>query len=292
MNQNIVKNLVNVVNRSSTLKLPEYQTPGSDGLDVMACFDCMPIDDSSEKYVPVVIYSPKLVPIDKLGELGYNLLPGAPLMMNKVGDICTKMAFVEELPSDQEFEVKRKFSVNPSSVITLLPGERALIPTGLCTQLSDSRRIHVSPRSGLALKSGITVLNTPGKIDSDYTGIIGVILVNLGNAPFKIKHGDRIAQIALEESHKLTWNLVGGIEDTERGSGGFGSTGISESSVVDPSEVPSRIPQFEVGELVTRGIIQEVKFDSSMDQFVYTIKLHNSDDTVVLSEKVILDEIL
>lgn len=291
MNQNIVKNLVKVVNRSSTLKLPEYQTTGSDGLDVMACFDCTPIEDSDDKYVPVVIFSPKLIPIDRLSEHGFTLAPGAPLFMNAAGDICTKIAFVEDLPSDQNYEDKRKVSVDPTTVITLLPGERALIPTGLSTEMSEFRRIHVSPRSGLSLKSGITVLNSPGKIDSDYTGIIGVILINLGNTPFRIKHGDRIAQIALEESHKLTWEVVDVLADSERGSGGFGSTGIAERDP-DPSEVTSIAPQFEVGELVPKGEILSVKYSSEHRQFSYEIKLHNSNDQIVMLESEIIIDII
>lgn len=290
MNQNIVKNLVKVVNRSSSLELPEYQTPGSDGLDVMACFDCTPIEDSDDKYVPVVIFSPKLVPIDKLSDHGFKLAPGAPLFMNAAGDICTKIAFVEDLPSDQNYEEKRKVSVDPTTVITLLPGERALIPTGLSTQMSESRRIHVSPRSGLSLKSGITVLNSPGKVDSDYTGVIGVILINHGNTPFRIKHGDRIAQIALEESHKLTWELVGDIEDTERGSGGFGSTGVSDG--VDPSEVTSVAPQFEVGELLPKGKVLSVRYSSKYHQFIYQIEVHNSKNQIEMIESDIIAEII
>lgn len=277
MNSN--QNKIKVVNRSATLELPKYQTTGSDGLDVMACFDCIPTEESEDKYVPVVIFSPRLVVIDKLVEDGFKLVSGAPLFMNEEGDICTKLAFIEGT-DDKNFEIRKKISVTPDSCITLYPGERALIPTGLSTQMDESRRIHVSPRSGLSLKEGITVLNTPGKVDSDYTGVIGVILINHGNSPFKIKHGDRIAQIAIEESHKLTWDLVGGIEDTERGSGGFGSTGVTTTEF----NSSRKANLFEEGELTEIGRIVKVDYDSAINQYVYTIEDHVSDSRFSMVE--------
>ncbi len=109
--------------------------------------------------------------------------------------------------------------------IIIEPHERAAIPTGIFLQLPEILEAQIRPRSGLALKDGITVLNTPGTIDSDYRGEVLVILVNLSNKPFKINNGDRIAQIVISRVQKITWNNIEVLETTERGEGGFGSTG-------------------------------------------------------------------
>lgn len=108
----------------------------------------------------------------------------------------------------------------------LFPGERVLVPTGLKFCIPPGWEIQVRPRSGLALKHGLTVLNTPGTIDSDYRGELGVILMNSGGSPFSINHGDRIAQLVVAPTH--TANFVGGVvhNDTGRSAGGFGSTGV------------------------------------------------------------------
>ena len=118
------------------------------------------------------------------------------------------------------------------TTIVLSPGERALIPTGLFIALPEGFRLHVTPRSGLALKNGITVLNTPGKVDSDYRGGIGIIIINHGFEDFVIKHNDRIAQGAIELSCQLDWVEVETLSETERGEGGFGHTGRDRKSVV------------------------------------------------------------
>lgn len=110
--------------------------------------------------------------------------------------------------------------------IVLKPGERILIPTGLYIQLPEGYEVQIRPRSGLALKKGITVLNTPGTIDSDYTGEIGVILVNQSDWEFIINDGERIAQMVLNEVPQIVWNEVDSLENTERGDGGFGHTGV------------------------------------------------------------------
>tara|TARA_Y100001968_G_C19394494_1_gene737462 strand:+ start:1307 stop:1741 length:435 start_codon:yes stop_codon:yes gene_type:complete len=109
--------------------------------------------------------------------------------------------------------------------IIIEPHERAVIPTGIFLQLPEILEAQIRPRSGLALKDGITVLNTPGTIDSDYRGEVLVILVNLSNKPFKISNADRIAQIVISRVQKITWNNIEVLETTERGEGGFGSTG-------------------------------------------------------------------
>lgn len=113
--------------------------------------------------------------------------------------------------------------------ITLRPGERMLIPTGLKIQLPKGYEAQVRPRSGLALKKGITVLNSPGTIDSDYTGEIGVILINHGKEDFIISSGERIAQLVFNKVEQIEWEVVDSLEETERGEGGFGSTGTKDS---------------------------------------------------------------
>lgn len=111
---------------------------------------------------------------------------------------------------------------------TLQPGERALIPTGLSMALPDGYEAQVRPRSGLALKHGITVLNSPGTVDADYRGDVGVILINLGHEPFAIAPGDRIAQLVVAAYAQVEWALGESLPETERGSGGFGHTGTNK----------------------------------------------------------------
>jgi dUTP pyrophosphatase len=107
----------------------------------------------------------------------------------------------------------------------LLPGERKLIPAGIEIEIPKGYEAQVRPRSGLAVKYGVTVLNTPGTVDSDYRGEIKVILINQGNEPFVVKRGDRIAQMIVSPVSRVSWNLVQNLDETERGSGGFGHTG-------------------------------------------------------------------
>lgn len=109
--------------------------------------------------------------------------------------------------------------------ITLLPLERKLIPTGISIEIPEGYEAQIRPRSGLALKFGITVLNTPGTIDSDYRGEIGIVLINFGSESFTVKHGDRIAQLVLSSVEKCAFIQVENLEGTERGSGAYGSTG-------------------------------------------------------------------
>jgi dUTP pyrophosphatase len=109
--------------------------------------------------------------------------------------------------------------------VTIQPLGRVLIPTGLSIALPPGYEAQIRPRSGLALRHGISMPNTPGTIDSDYRGEIGVILVNLGQEPFVVKHGDRIAQMVIARYEQTTWEPVTVLGETERGVGGFGSTG-------------------------------------------------------------------
>ena len=114
---------------------------------------------------------------------------------------------------------------NISQSITLSPLERAMVPTGLYVELPEGYEMQIRPRSGLAAKHGITVLNSPGTIDADYRGEIKVILVNLSNSPFTIEPGERIAQMIVARYEQVEWQAVESLSETERGAGGFGSTG-------------------------------------------------------------------
>ena len=109
--------------------------------------------------------------------------------------------------------------------IILKPLERAMVPTGIYIALPDGTEAQVRPRSGLAAKFGISVLNAPGTIDADYRGEVKVILVNLSNEPFTVNPGERIAQMVVARYEKVEWDEVEVLDDTERGEGGFGSTG-------------------------------------------------------------------
>ena len=115
---------------------------------------------------------------------------------------------------------------NLESPITLNPMERAMIPTGLFIELPVGYEAQVRPRSGLAAKHGITVLNTPGTIDADYRGEIKVILVNLSSEPFEIQHGERIAQMVIARHEQGQFMAVDVLDETERGEGGYGHTGV------------------------------------------------------------------
>ena len=112
-----------------------------------------------------------------------------------------------------------------AEALTLAPGGRAAVATGFAIAIPEGYEVQVRPRSGLALKHGITCLNTPGTIDSDYRGEVKVILINLGDAPFTIARSERIAQLVPAPVQRATLAIVEQLDDTDRGSGGFGSTG-------------------------------------------------------------------
>ena len=116
---------------------------------------------------------------------------------------------------------------NIDQAIILAPLERSLVKTGLFVEIPIGYEIQVRPRSGLAFKKGITVLNSPGTIDADYRGEIGVLLVNLSSEPFVIEDGERIAQLVLALHEQASWQEVEILEDSDRGQGGFGSTGTN-----------------------------------------------------------------
>ncbi|MEI6507664.1 MAG: dUTP diphosphatase [Bacteroidota bacterium] len=112
-----------------------------------------------------------------------------------------------------------------SSPVIIEPMKRALIPTGLHIELPEGYEAQIRPRSGLALKHGVTVLNTPGTVDADYRGEIKVLLINFGEENFEIKNGDRIAQMIISLHEKAAWKQVSELSETNRGEGGYGSTG-------------------------------------------------------------------
>lgn len=109
--------------------------------------------------------------------------------------------------------------------ITLAPGARALVPTGMAMEIPQGYEVQLRPRSGLAHKHGVTLTNSPGTIDSDYRGPLGVLMINHGDAPFEIVHGERIAQMVVAPVVQADMIAVDALDDTDRGAGGFGSTG-------------------------------------------------------------------
>jgi dUTP pyrophosphatase len=113
--------------------------------------------------------------------------------------------------------------------MTLKPGERALVPTGLAMALPAGFEAQIRPRSGLAFKNGVTVLNSPGTIDADYRGEVKVLLVNLGQSDFVIERGMRIAQMIIAPYTQVSWSVVETLDETTRGAGGFGSTGVDQA---------------------------------------------------------------
>ena len=115
------------------------------------------------------------------------------------------------------------------SDVILQPGERALIPSGIAIALPPGTEAQIRPRSGLALKHGITLLNAPGTIDADYRGEIGVVLINLGQDPFTVTRGSRIAQMVIAPHAQATWRQVEALGESGRGEGGFGSTGLRQT---------------------------------------------------------------
>ena len=125
-----------------------------------------------------------------------------------------------------EFSAGMDLRANIDEAITLKPLERTLVKTGLYISLPKGTEAQIRPRSGLAFKKGITVLNTPGTIDADYRGEIGIILVNLSNEDFIINDGERICQMVIAKHESIVWENVEVLDDTVRGAGGFGHTGV------------------------------------------------------------------
>lgn len=131
-----------------------------------------------------------------------------------------------ELPSyATDLSAGLDLRANIEEAIVLKPLERTLVPTGLYMSIPAGFEAQVRPRSGLAFKKGITVLNAPGTIDADYRGEVGVLLVNLSNEDFVIENGERVAQLVIAKHEQITWEAADNLEETDRGAGGFGSTG-------------------------------------------------------------------
>ena len=132
------------------------------------------------------------------------------------------------LPAYETFEAAgMDVRANLTEPITLEPGARTLVPTGLFMQLPSGYECQVRPRSGLALKKGITVLNTPGTIDADYRGEVGIILINLSKEPFVVNPGERIAQLVVKQYTRVEWEQVERLDQTQRGDGAFGHSGTN-----------------------------------------------------------------
>jgi len=131
-----------------------------------------------------------------------------------------------ELPAySTSFSAGMDIRANLDFSVSLKPLERKLIPTGLFIELPEGYEAQIRPRSGLAIKHGVTVLNTPGTIDSDYRGEVGIILINLSDKEFIINDGERICQMVINKHETIKWNQVDLLEETSRGKGGFGHTG-------------------------------------------------------------------
>ena len=150
--------------------------------------------------------------------------------MNEVNVAVLPLPHFEglQLPAyetDRSAGMDVRAAVPEGEPMVLAPGARAMVPTGLSVAIPQGYEIQVRPRSGLAAKHGLTCLNTPGTIDSDYRGEVKVILVNLGQDAFTIQRGERIAQLVLAPVTRLAWQAVDSLDETERGAGGFGSTG-------------------------------------------------------------------
>lgn len=144
--------------------------------------------------------------------------------------LITRLSHGADLPlpayaTDDAAGMDLRAAVSEDAPVTLTPGARALIPAGISVALAPGFEAQVRPRSGLALKHGVTCLNSPGTIDADYRGEVGVILVNLGCEPFTIRRGERIAQLVIARYERIAWQEVHSLEATGRGVGGFGSTG-------------------------------------------------------------------
>jgi dUTP pyrophosphatase len=142
----------------------------------------------------------------------------------------TRLPHAEGLPlpayeTEHAAGMDLRAAVADDAPLTLRPGERDAVPTGLAMAIPPGFEGQVRPRSGLALRSGVTCLNTPGTIDADYRGEVKVILINLGEEDFTIRRGDRIAQLVIAPVTQAQWNEVQSLDETARGEGGFGSTG-------------------------------------------------------------------
>jgi dUTP pyrophosphatase len=141
--------------------------------------------------------------------------------------------FIQRLPGTEDLPLPRYMTGQAAGMDlmaavdveeTILPGERKLIPTGIRVAIPEGYEAEVRPRSGLALHHGVTLVNTPGTIDADYRGEVGILLINHGQAPFVVRRGDRIAQMVVHRVCRVCWNACSALIPTKRGDGGFGHT--------------------------------------------------------------------
>lgn len=147
----------------------------------------------------------------------------------QIGDVAVKVVnkSLNDLPAySTKDSAGMDLRASLTEPIELKPLQRVLVPTGIYIELPEGYECQIRPRSGLALKHGITVLNSPGTIDADYRGEIGVILVNLSDKPFVINNGERICQMVVARYERVKWEPVESLDDSERGDGGFGHTGV------------------------------------------------------------------
>lgn len=191
---------VSIINKSRH-QLPKYETSLSAGMDLCGDFSRIELVNGKPKKF---FFDADVVAI------GLAEDPDAPFVLDKDGNLLD-----EKIPT-----------VQVASVIEIKPGGRCLIPTGLFIALPKGYEAQIRPRSGLALKQGLTVLNSPGTIDADYRGEIGIVLVNTSNQPVRIKNGERIAQMVIAKHETVEWETVEELPSTERGEGGFGHTGV------------------------------------------------------------------
>ena len=142
---------------------------------------------------------------------------------------------IKQLPGSEDLPLPRYMTPHAAGMdlyaavtddIILAPGERSLVPAGIAIALPEGCEAQIRPRSGLAIKNGLTLLNAPGTIDADYRGEVGIILINLGKSPFVVKRGDRIAQMIINKVYQAHLELTSELSPTERNEGGFGHTGI------------------------------------------------------------------
>lgn len=144
---------------------------------------------------------------------------------------------IRKLPGNPDIPLPRYMTAKSAGMdvhaavageVVIGPGQRTMIETAICVALPEGYEAQIRPRSGLAISHGITLINTPGTIDSDFRGEIKLLVVNLGEKPFLIKRGDRIAQMVIQKVTRAIWELNDSLDETERGSGGFGHTGSSK----------------------------------------------------------------
>lgn len=192
---------VQIINKSQW-ELPKYATPFSAGLDLRGDFSRIKLVDSKpEKF----FFNADVV--------------GIGLAENPDSDI--EIVDKEGNPTGEKPK-----TIPVAKTIEIKPGGRCLIPTGLFVALPEGYEAQVRPRSGLALKQGITVLNSPGTIDADYRGEIGVILINNSLEPVRLQDGERIAQLVIAKHEQAEWDEVEELPSTDRGEGGFGHSGV------------------------------------------------------------------